>query len=271
METTAKTHPILIIAAISVILFSLVGIGAVTGLIPSSHSERDSSAPVAPVSSTQPALPAANDKLALSSPNPTAQAIPQTALEPKSTATTHSDAMDTERPAVKTHTHAETHTTRTKTHTEPKHHTHTAVKTVPSKHVSSHKDSVVSANEVGQMRDVGATPVRSCSNCGVIESVNAVKEPGQGSPLGAIAGGVIGGLLGHQVGKGNGNTVATVAGAAGGAYAGHEIEKRVRTTSSWDVTVRMDNGDLRHFSLPQQPGYLPGDKVRVVDGQIVNG
>lgn len=268
METTAKTHPILIIAAISVILFSLVGIGAVTGLIPSSHSEKDSSASVAPVSSVP---PAANDKLALNSPSTYEQPIPQAALEPKPAAPARNEVRDTQRAPVKTHTHAEKHVEKPKNHTEPKHHTHTAVKTVPSKHVSSHKDSVVAANEVGQMRDVGATPVRSCSNCGVIESVNAVKEPGQGSPLGAIAGGVIGGLLGHQVGKGNGNTVATVAGAAGGAYAGHEIEKRVRTTSSWDVTVRMDNGDVRHFSLPQQPGYLPGDKVKVVDGQIVNG
>lgn len=271
METTAKTHPILIIAAISVILFSLVSIGAVTGLIPSSHSERNTSAAVAPVAPVSQA--ASNEKLALTSPTASSEAIPQAALEPKSTGSTHSDARDTERPTVKTHTHThtETHVNKTKIHTEPKHHTHTAVKTVPAKHVSSHKESVVAANEIGQARDLGSAPVRTCSNCGVIESVNAVKEPGQGTPLGAIAGGVIGGLLGHQVGKGNGNTVATVAGAAGGAYAGHEIEKRVRSTSSWDVTVRMDNGDVRRFNLPQQPGYLPGDKVKVVDGQIVNG
>ena len=33
----------------------------------------------------------------------------------------------------------------------------------------------------------------------------------------AVAGGVVGGLLGHQVGGGKGKTLATVAGVAGGA------------------------------------------------------
>ncbi len=41
METTTKKsmHPLTAIAAISVTLFSLVGIGAITGLIPTSHSQ----------------------------------------------------------------------------------------------------------------------------------------------------------------------------------------------------------------------------------------
>lgn len=41
---------------------------------------------------------------------------------------------------------------------------------------------------------------------------------------GTVIGAVAGGLLGHMVGGGKGNTLATVAGAAGGGYAGNRIE-----------------------------------------------
>jgi uncharacterized protein YcfJ len=36
----------------------------------------------------------------------------------------------------------------------------------------------------------------------------------------------VGGLIGNQVGSGNGRKLATIAGAIGGAYAGNEIAKR---------------------------------------------
>jgi uncharacterized protein YcfJ len=36
---------------------------------------------------------------------------------------------------------------------------------------------------------------------------------------------VIGGLLGHQVGGGNGCTLATVAGVVGGGYLGNTVAK----------------------------------------------
>ena len=42
-----------------------------------------------------------------------------------------------------------------------------------------------------------------------------------GTAIGAVAGG----LLGHMVGSGKGNTLATVAGAVGGGYAGKRIEE----------------------------------------------
>ncbi|MYM33850.1 glycine zipper 2TM domain-containing protein [Duganella sp. FT50W] len=47
----------------------------------------------------------------------------------------------------------------------------------------------------------------------------------QNSPLGMGIGAVVGGLLGNQVGSGNGRKLATIAGAVGGAYAGNEIAK----------------------------------------------
>jgi uncharacterized protein YcfJ len=46
------------------------------------------------------------------------------------------------------------------------------------------------------------------------------------SPIGIAAGAVVGGVLGNQVGGGNGKTLATVAGVVGGGYLGNEVGKR---------------------------------------------
>lgn len=46
------------------------------------------------------------------------------------------------------------------------------------------------------------------------------------SPLGIGVGAVIGGVLGNQVGSGDGKTLATIAGAIGGGYIGNEVAKR---------------------------------------------
>jgi len=48
----------------------------------------------------------------------------------------------------------------------------------------------------------------------------------QNSPVGIGVGAVVGGLLGSQVGGGNGRTLAAIAGAVGGGYVGNEIAKR---------------------------------------------
>jgi len=46
------------------------------------------------------------------------------------------------------------------------------------------------------------------------------------SPVGMGIGAVVGGLVGSQVGGGNGKTLATIAGAVGGGYLGNEVAKR---------------------------------------------
>jgi outer membrane lipoprotein SlyB len=101
-----------------------------------------------------------------------------------------------------------------------------------------------------------------CAECGRVVSVNVVEKKGKSSPLGMIAGGVAGAVLGHQVGQGTGKDLATVAGAAGGAYAGHKIEENVKATKSWVVKVRFDNGEERNFNFASDPGYASGDLVK---------
>jgi len=110
--------------------------------------------------------------------------------------------------------------------------------------------------------------VASCAECGVIESVREVDTKGAGSGIGAVGGGVIGGLLGNQVGAGRGKDVMTVVGVVGRAVAGNEVEKRVKTTKSYEVTVRLNDGSRRVITEANVPTWRSGDKVRIVDGAI---
>jgi outer membrane lipoprotein SlyB len=86
--------------------------------------------------------------------------------------------------------------------------------------------------------------------------------------VGVVGGAVVGGLLGNQVGSGNGRTLATIAGAVGGGYAGNEVEKRTHTTTTYQVRVRMENGQMRNFPYTNPPNWRQGDRVRVVDGSL---
>ena len=109
---------------------------------------------------------------------------------------------------------------------------------------------------------------RTCAECGVIESVREIQHKGEGSGLGAVGGAVVGGLLGNQVGSGRGNTAATVVGAVGGVIAGNEIEKRVKSTKGYEITVRFEDGSSRVINAASAPAWRTGDHVRVVDGVI---
>lgn len=93
-----------------------------------------------------------------------------------------------------------------------------------------------------------------CADCGTVEAVTAVQRQGKvnGVPvgnttigLGTVAGGVVGGLLGNQVGGGSGKTAMTVLGAAGGAFAGNQIEKNMKKVTVYQVRVRMNDGSVR--------------------------
>lgn len=118
--------------------------------------------------------------------------------------------------------------------------------------------------QVASSAPVGA----KCSQCGVIESVREIAASGEGSGLGAVGGAVVGGLLGNQVGGGSGKKIATVVGAVGGAVAGNEVEKRVKSTKSYDITVRMEDGSTRVIQEANPPSWRSGDRVKIIDGAI---
>lgn len=108
-----------------------------------------------------------------------------------------------------------------------------------------------------------AAPVAVCNDCGTITSVEQMKSKGTGSGIGAVAGAVVGAVAGHQVGGGRGKDAATVVGAIGGGFAGNEIEKRVKGTIYYHVTVAMHDGSSRSVDVDALNGLGTGSKVKV--------
>ena len=106
----------------------------------------------------------------------------------------------------------------------------------------------------------------TCNDCGQVQSIRYVEEQGKSSGVGMVAGGVLSGVLGHQIGSGRGNTVATVAGAAGGAYVGNKVEQNKNKKSHWEVALKMDTGKTRTFTYSNQPTVKEGERVKLVDG-----
>jgi outer membrane lipoprotein SlyB len=202
MEITPRNriHPLIAAAAIAIILVCLVGVAAITGLIPGSKS---------------------------------ANAPPNTA-EPVQLSS--AEKIDIEREAAKTPKAAKS------TNTEP-----------------------LSASSASS---APPPPADICESCGRVESIRAIKHTPKTSGVGIAAGAVLGGLLGNQIGSGNGRLLGTVAGAAGGGYAGNEVEKRTHTTTTYDVIVRMENGKVRTFPQSSSTRWQVGDHVRVVDGAL---
>ena len=137
-------------------------------------------------------------------------------------------------------------------------------KAAPQK--SSASDNKASTGNRNDNRN--STRAASCKDCGVIESIQEINHRGKASGMGVIGGAVLGGVLGNQVGKGNGNDAATVVGAVGGAVAGNEVEKRMGSTTTYQISVRFNDGSNRVFEEATKPAWRIGDKIKVVNGAL---
>lgn len=203
VKSPSRIHPLVATAAVAVTLVSLVGVAAITGLLPTSNSNN---APPQALSDTA----APQSQQAMQQAQNNVQPIPQSAPKPNYAAQSQqSSGYGTPAPAA----------------------------------------------------------VARCSSCGEVQAVRAVQHTPKASGVGIVAGAVLGGVLGNQIGNGNGRTLATVAGAGAGGYAGNEVEKRTRTTTTYVVDVRMENGSIRSFPQSDE-GWHVGDQVRVVNGHL---
>lgn len=106
---------------------------------------------------------------------------------------------------------------------------------------------------------------KACPHCGVIESIQLVEAMGEAT--GAAIGGLTDAVIGNQSGAGRGKTVATVAGGTGGAYAGNEVEKI--QPAYFRIYVRMNDGNIVIVTQKTDPGFKPGDPVKLADNTLV--
>lgn len=100
-----------------------------------------------------------------------------------------------------------------------------------------------------------------CASCGTVESVTPIQREASPSGAGAVAGAVLGGLVGNQFGGGDGKALATIAGVLGGGWAGNTVEKKMKKDIVYEVTVRMEDGSLRHIEQSTPPAV--GAKVNL--------
>lgn len=196
-QAARQTHPLLIIAAVAVTLFSVAGIGAMMGWIPTSTGSQ------APAEAQAPAAPAAAP--AMPESRPVAKAAPKP--KPKPIAA--------------------------------------AVPPPPAPMVAA-----------------------ICRECAVIEEVREIEKAGSASGAGAVGGALVGGVIGHQVGRGRGKDVATVLGAIGGGLAGNQIEKNAKKTMEYQISVRYEDGTKGLFTQATPPSWRAGDKVKIINGAI---
>lgn len=117
--------------------------------------------------------------------------------------------------------------------------------------------------------DSGYTRTSQSVAYGTVDSIQLVQSRSAPGGAGAVAGGLVGALLGNQIGSGGGRTAATVAGAVGGAVVGNKIEEqRGGTRDSYQISVRMDNGDYRIFTQDSVADLRVGSRARVIDGRV---
>lgn len=99
---------------------------------------------------------------------------------------------------------------------------------------------------------------------GTIESVRSVTIEGTKTPVGTVAGGAVGGIAGSTIGHGRGSAVGAVLGAVAGGVAGSAVEEGVTRKAGLELTVRLDNGQLRAVVQEADETFRVGERVRLL-------
>lgn len=97
-----------------------------------------------------------------------------------------------------------------------------------------------------------------------VEQVRTVQIAGSQSGIGAAAGGAAGGIAGSTVGQGRGSSAAAVLGAVAGGVAGNVLENKATTKDAYEITVRLDSGELRAIVQEADVAFTPGQRVRLL-------
>lgn len=103
---------------------------------------------------------------------------------------------------------------------------------------------------------------------GKIYSMNVIGVPQSAgtSGGGAIVGGLAGGVIGNQFGKGNGRKAMTVVGALAGGLIGNGVEASSNTVNvpHYELFIALHNGQqLRIIEPTQGNNFYPGQYVKV--------
>lgn len=100
-----------------------------------------------------------------------------------------------------------------------------------------------------------------CSTCGAVVSVEEVEIDGKRSNAALVGGAAVGGVAGHQAGKGRGKDAATAAGVAVGAIAADKLWRWATSKTAFVVVLQIDDGQRQGITLPNRPALSVGQRV----------
>jgi len=211
MTTTAiatRIHPLMAAAAASVIIVSLTGAAAITGMLPSSRSAPEPQAVMTPAGMPL-AAPLPNGQLQAATQTLNAYGQPQAAAQ---------YAAPTAAPMVVSAAPGTT------TYIQSANNPGAPMVVVKQEAAPVAKPRVV--ERIVERRVVEHRPARQATHYQQQPVYRQAPAPAQPHYVGIGTGAVIGGLIGNQVGGGNGKKLATLAGIIGGGFVGNEVAKR---------------------------------------------
>jgi uncharacterized protein YcfJ len=203
-----RIHPLMAAAAASVIIVSLAGTAAITGVLPSSHS-----APEAPMPTTQVAPAYAGALAPTAAPAMAAQGLQQVPV---------GYAQPAPAAYAQPATYAQQAAYAQQGYAQP---VQAAVQPAPAPVVI--EKTIIKEVPVKQAAPRPHTVHTSYARHEAPRYYEPAPRPApQPNYVGIGTGAVIGGLIGNQVGSGNGRKLATVAGMIGGGMLGNQMINR---------------------------------------------
>jgi outer membrane lipoprotein SlyB len=99
---------------------------------------------------------------------------------------------------------------------------------------------------------------------GTVESVRNVLIVNPETGTGVVTGAALGGLTGSAIGHGRGSIAAGILGAVAGGLLGQRVEAGAAQRPGQEITVRLDDGELRAITQEADELFRPGDRVRLL-------
>ncbi|MES2742664.1 MAG: glycine zipper 2TM domain-containing protein [Pseudomonadota bacterium] len=88
------------------------------------------------------------------------------------------------------------------------------------------------------------------------------------SGTGTLAGAGLGGVAGAAVGGGNGSIATGIIGAVAGGLLGQNVEANMKRKKGYEITVKLENNELRAITQDADEVFRPGERVRLLsDGR----
>ncbi|WP_313705540.1 glycine zipper 2TM domain-containing protein [Massilia sp.] len=116
----------------------------------------------------------------------------------------------------------------------------------------------------GSVYRYGQTQNEQVVRMGTVESVRNVTIVNPESGVGTMGGAALGGIAGSQIGHGSGSAAASVAGAIAGGLLGNRVEANANQRPGFEITVRLDSGELRAITQAADEMFRPGERVRLL-------